>query len=135
MEDFFKEVLTWDLDGLSFFSDDFSKNPTQEIFDRIDFYKNFDHLWQTINDWKGFCAPIDKYDEFNEQLYVVLVNETLKEYMIIHTDGFDVESNDKYFKKVSKEEFINVVDELKNKTYKLLPFDEEWFYSDLSDED
>lgn len=135
MEDFFKDVLTWDLDGLAFFSDDFSENPIQDISEKIDLYKDFNHLWQTINDWKGFCAPIGEYDEVNDQLYVVLINETLKEYMIIFTDRFDVESDDKYFKNVSKEEFINVVDELKNKNYKILPNAEDWFYSDLSDED
>lgn len=134
VEEFLKEVLTWDLDGLSFFSDDFLEEG-EDVSSWFKQYRDLDYVWQTRKNWKGVYIRNESDIEYSCYNYAVLINDTTKEYMIIYFDYFDWEFEDEDFKHVSDEEFSSLIDELKEKQYNILSYSEESFYSRLSDDD
>lgn len=127
LEQYFKDVLVWNLDGLSFFDDEI-----EELNDWIESYNNLDHIWKTIDGWKAIYSMVGENAEFNQDQYVVLVNDTLKEYMIIYSDFLENGFEDEYFKYVYEDEFIKIIENLKEKNYKMLSYSEEWFYLEIA---
>lgn len=55
--------------------------------------------------------------------------------MIIHSDYLENGIDDEYFKYVSKEEFVNLIEDLKQNNYKILSWAEEWYYLEINNED
>lgn len=135
LERFLIDVISWDLDGLSFYDEDYTDDVLAFVNNGVQFYKDWNHIWQTRNGWRGVYAPITKYAEFNGEQYVVLVNDALKEYMIMNGDHLKNGYKDKYFRYVPNEELIRFVAQLKEQNYRILPCDEEYFYSDISEEE
>ena len=131
-EAFIKEVISWDLDGLAFFSDSLYKNVAQEIFEQIEKYRNYDYVWQTRENWKAVYAMVGPYAEENEEQYVVLFNDKTKEYIIIFSSFLNNGFEDEFFKYVSEDELIDLVEQLKGKQYKLLKCSEKYFYDEIS---
>ena len=99
-ETFFKDFITWDLDGLSFFSaEDEEPNDMQEI---IALFEDYDHIWQTRNEWEVVYAMIGPFAKENEDQYALLVNNTKKEYMIMYSDHLKNGYEDEHFHFVSQ---------------------------------
>lgn len=131
-EQFLVDVLTWDLDGLSFFDESTIEEGRQGLECRINFYKDLDHIWKTREKWRCIYAMVGECAEFNGDQYVVLVNDATREYMIVYSDHLKNGYKDKYFKYVSEEALIESVAELEKKQYQLLSASEESFYSEIS---
>ena len=133
LEQYLFDDLSWSLDGLSFFdADTYFEESEDEIFDIINGYKNWNHIWQTRNDWKGVYATIGEYDKTNESQYVLLINEKLKEYIILfseHLSNNYKHQNDK-LKYTTKNKFVKLVDKVK-KDYTRLSGSEKYSYFDL----
>lgn len=133
-ERFFRDVVTWDLDGLSFFSveeeeDDLEK----EMHDLIMLFKNYDHIWQTRDQWRAVYAIVGPCQEFNGEQYVVLINDTSKEYMIRFSDHLENGFEDKYFRFVPESALMELVEQLKNDGYSILSCSEQCYYRDIKD--
>ncbi len=134
LEEFLKNVITWDLDGLSFFGDSLLEDKSIDLAKWMQQYKNLDHVWNTRENWKGTYATITFYAEDNGEQYVVLINDVSKEYIIIFSDHLENKYEDENFKFVSDEEFIDLIEKLKENNYKILSYSEKSYYSDISDE-
>ena len=133
-EAFMKEVISWDLDGLSFFDEDYLDDD-ESLEDWVQIYKDWNHILQTQEDWKAVYAMVGDCAEFNEDQYVVIINDNLKEYMIIHSDHLENGFEDDRFKYITEEAFIELIEQLKEEEYKILSCSEKWYYMDISEED
>ncbi len=132
-ESFLRDVITWDLDGLSFFRVEDFDDYIEMMHKTKQFYEDFDHIWQTRKEWKAVYAMIGPNAEENGDQYVALVNDTRKEYMLIFSDHLENGFEDAHFKFVSEDAFIAFVEQLKNTNYKILSCSEEFFYMELED--
>jgi len=133
LEYFIKELISWDLDGLSFFDEEYLEDDF--MFDK-DYFINLDYILKNNNDWKGIYAPIGEYDEMNNNQYALLFNDKLKEYIIIFSNGFlynNYKHQNDYLRFTTKNRFVNKLNDLKDKNYKLIECDEKEFYDDLYD--
>lgn len=132
-ERFLVDVISWDLDGLSFFDEDVDE--LDEVYEWIKFYKNIDRVWQTRNGWKGVYATIGEYDKENGQQYVVIVNDSLKEYMIIFSEHLknSYKYQNEFLKYTTKNKFIRLIEKLKDLGYSNLSCSEECYYQELND--
>ena len=133
-EVFIKEVISWNLDGLSFFDEDYLEDD-ESLEDWIPLHKNWDHVLQTQEGWKAAYAMVGEFAEFNEDQYVVIFNDELKEYMIIHSDHLENGFEDERFKYITEEAFIDLIEQLKEEEFNILSCDEKWYYMDISEED
>ena len=131
LEDFYKEIITWDLDGLSFFDEkyDLEYNP-RYLQERIEQIKTLDYVWQTRTQWKGVYSPISTYHQENGEQCVLLINETKKEYIIFASEQLynDYNHQNEYLKFISKNKFVKLVEKLKEKNYSLLSYAEDYYY-------
>lgn len=126
LEYFIKELISWDLDGLSFFDEEYLE----------DDFINLDYILKNNNDWEGIYAPIGEYDEMNNNQYALLFNDKLKEYIIIFSNGFlynNYKHQNDYLRFTTKNRFVNKLNDLKDNNYKLIKCDEKEFYDDLYD--
>jgi len=133
LEQFLVDVISWDLDGLSFFDEEYLENGLDEVYESMEQLKNLDHVWQTRFEWKGVYSPIGECDKGNGEQYVVLINDKTKEYMIMYSDYFKNGYEDEFFKYVSEEEFKKLIEELKTKDYTIISFAEELYYSEIEE--
>ena len=131
-ETFFMNTLSWDLDGLSFFDEDCWTDCDISIEDEIAFYKNFDHIWQTRADWKVTYSTVGKLCKENEDYFAVLINKNTKEYMILCSDYINDGYNDDVFNEVDEDEFIALIEQLKDDGYTILPNAEYFYYDEIS---
>ena len=133
LEEFLVNEISWDLDGLSFFDEkDWLDNGINDILEWIEQYKNLDHIWQTRNSWKAVYAKVGPYADDNEDQYVVLINDELKEYMIINSNHLENGFEDEIFKYVTEEELGKLIEQMKEK-YKILSYAEKWYFLEYSD--
>ena len=132
-ERFLKDVITWDLDGLSFFDGCFEEDPTTCIGDTIALFENYDRIWQNREQWRAVYALIGPYDEHNGAQWVLLINERQKEYMILYSDFLKNGYRDKFFKPTKAKEFISLAEKLKAEGYTLLSCAEDYYYEELED--
>ena len=132
-ENFFKNFLTWDLDGLSFFNESHLEDGPPNTDAWIVLYEEFDHIWQTRDQWLCYYGPVGPYAVENEDQYVVFVNDMLKEYMILYSDHLENGYEDPYFRYVTEDALIDLVAQLKEKQYRIINCSEEFFYSQISD--
>ncbi len=133
LEYFIKELISWDLDGLSFFDEEYLEDDF--MFDK-DYFINLDYILKNNNDWKGIYAPIGECDEMNNNQYALLFNDKLKEYIIIFSNGFlynNYKHQNVYLRFTTKNRFVNKLNDLKDNNYKLIECDEKEFYDDLYD--
>lgn len=124
--------MIWELDSLTF-CDEREDN----IYSIIENFKTLDHVWQTRNSWKGVYATIGEFDLSNGDQYVLLINEELKEYIIIFSTGHlsnNYQHQNEYLRYTTKNKFVKLVEKIKNK-YKNISHSEEYYYSDLNDYD
>lgn len=133
-EEFMKDVISWDLDALSFFDEEYLEED-ENLYDRIQLYKDWDHILKTKNGWKVVYAMVSPCAEFNEDQYLVLINNEIKEFMIIYSYHLENGFEDEVFKYISEEEFILIVEQLKEKEYTLLSCSEKFYYSEINYED
>lgn len=132
-EGFFRDVVTWDLDGLSFFDADCEEDPIKYICGIILIFENYDHIWQTREEWHAVYAMIGPNDEFNGAQWVLLINDRNKEYMILYTDCLENGYEDEFFKFLKDTEFILRVENLKSAGYTALTGDEEYYYCEIEE--
>ncbi len=131
LEGFFRDVVTWGLDGLSFFSaEDYD---LQKMHECIKLFECYDHIWQTRKQWRAVYAIIGPFAKENGYQYVALINDTTKEYMIIHSDHLENGFEDEYFKFITQAEYILLIEQLKNSGYQILSCSEEYYYRDILD--
>ena len=131
-ETFFKNFITWDLDGLSFFSaEDEEPNDMQES---IALFEHYDHIWQTRNEWEVVYAMIGPFAKENEDQYALLVNNTKKEYMIMYSDHLKNGYEDERFHFVSQDEYVALVEQLKKDGYTMLSCSEKYYYMEINDQ-
>ncbi len=137
LEQYLCDDLSWTLDGLSFCDcENYFEEPEKEIFALIEDFKNWDHIWQTRDSWKGVYAPIDEYNIINGDQYVLLINDKLKEYMIVFSEHLsnNYKHQNEYLRYTTKNKFVKLVEKIKDE-YKIISRSEEFYYSDLYDLD
>ena len=132
-ERFLRDVITWDLDGLSFFDAEYDEDPIKCIRNTIQLFEDYDHIWQTRDEWKVVYAMIGPYDEHNGEQWVALINDLKKEYMIMNTDHLENGFEDERFKFVIEVDFIELIERLKNSGYNILSCAEESYYEEIND--
>lgn len=134
LETFLFDDLSWSLDGLSFFDEDtYFEESEDEIYNIIEGFNDWDHIWQTRDSWKGIYATIGKFDMINGDQYVLLINENLKEYMILFSAGHlsnNYKHQNEYLRYTTKNKFVKMVEKVK-KEYKIISYAEKSYYSDL----
>lgn len=130
-EKFFRDYIIWDLDGLSFFCSKDFDDDVQCLHNAIELYEDYDHIWKTRNEWDLFYSIIDPLDRENGHQHIVLVNDKIKEYMILHCDHLENGFEDQYIKFVPRKKFIKLVERLKRENYKILSCDETHYYRTL----
>lgn len=81
-------------------------------------------------------ATIGEYDKANGQQYVLLINEKLKEYMILSSENLsnNYKHQNENLKYTTKNKFVKLVDKIKE-DYKIISCSEKFYYSDLYDLD
>ena len=148
LENFLKEFIVYDLDGVSFFEEYYyqneGENPKKVVEGWKEIYEIIDHILQTSSDWKGCSAFFeiedevdeDEYDENDEDefedsfsnSYIMLVNNKLKEYAILyhHSCGIKYLLNSCHFHLISKDEFMETIKNLNDKQYTVLIKDLEY---------
>ena len=138
LEQYLFDDLSWGLDGLSFFDEEtYFEESKDEIYEIIESYKKWDHIWQTRDSWKGIYAPIGMFDLTNGNQYVLLVNETLKEYMILFSEGHlsnNYKHQNDYLRYTSRNKFIKLEKHLKKNGYTMLGCSERFYYDDANDQ-
>ena len=132
-EGFLRDKITWDLDGLSFFRTEHFDDYIEMMHNTKQFYEDFDHIWNTRDEWKAVYAMIGPNAEENGEQYVVLVNDITKEYMLIFSDHIENGFEDEHFRFITQDEFIAYIEQLKSKNYKILSCAEEYYYMELED--
>ena len=125
-------VIVWDLDGLSFFGDEYCEDSIKLLRDCIQVFENYDHILKTHGEWRVLNATIGPYDESNGARWVLLINNRRSEYMILYADFSDNPCEHTFFKRVKAKEFIRHVEDLKSKDYTLLTCSEEYYYDELA---
>ena len=133
LEGFLRDIVIWDLDGLSFFSAE--DNDLQDVQECIEHFEYYDRIWQTRKQWRAVCAMIGPFAEENGDQYVALINDTTKEYMIIYSDHLENGFEDDYFKFITQEEHVLLIEQLKRSEYQILSCSEEFYYADISDQE
>ena len=137
LEQYLFNDLSWELDGLSFFDEEtYFEESKDEIYEIIESFKNWDHIWQTRDSWKGVYAPIGVFDLTNGDQYVLLVNETLKEYMILFSEGHlsnNYKHQNDYLRYTSRNKFVKLEKYLKNNGYTMLGCSERFYYDNAND--
>lgn len=132
-ENYLMEVITWDLDGLSFFDEEYyTLDDDSNPYKWIEQFSYLDHVWQTRNDWQAFYAMVGPLAESNDDQYVLLINNKLEEYMIMYSDWLENGVENEMFKYTSQEEFEELIEQLKDK-YKILSRSEKFYYDCLKD--
>ena len=129
-ESFFRDVINWALDGLSFFDAEYRENG---MYETIQLFENYDHIWQTRDEWNAVYAMVGPYDEHNGEQWVALINDLKKEYILMNTDHLKNGYEDEYFKFVTAGDFIEFIERLKNSGYNILSCDEESYYEEIND--
>ena len=132
-ERFFRDFITWDLDGLSFFYADNFDKAAEGLQSTIELYEDYDHIWQTRNEWKAVYAMVGELDKENGHQYVALVNNTTKEYMLIWSDHLENGFEDEHFRFLPRRKFIRLIEQLKSENYKILSCAEEHYYMELEE--
>lgn len=133
IEGFLRDVITWGLDGLSFFDSNDDEDPIKCMRNTIQLFEDYDHIWQTLNEWNAIYAMIGPYAKENEDQYVALINNISKEYMIVYSGHLKNGFEDEHFKFVSQEDFIKLIDRLKAEGYNILSCSEDHYYIELED--
>ena len=129
LEKFFKETIVWFLDGLSFI--DGSPNPKKGMSEMLDFYENYDRIWQARDEWKAVYAMIGPFARHNGSQYIVFVNDIAKEYMIMYSEHLKNGFEDEHFKFVKQKAHVALVKRLKDNGYRMIACDEDEYYKDL----
>lgn len=133
LEGYLRDVIIWDLDGLSFFDAEYGDDPIKSIRNTIELFEDYDHIWKTLTEWNAVYAMIGPYAEENQDQYVVIINNIVKEYMIVYSGHLENGFEDKYFKFIPQEDFIKLIDQLKTNGYKMLSCSEDYYYMELKD--
>jgi len=94
-----------------------------------------DNIFKTSTQWKGFYAKIGPCGEFNDDQFVLLVNDSTKQYIIFHSDFLDNGYEDEYLKYMTQEEHIKKVREVEQLEYQLINYQEEYYFDEINDDE
>ena len=130
LEKFLCAVITWYLDGLSFFRG--VEDEEQDLNDWIRFAEAYDYIWQTRQQWKAVYAMVGPWAEENEDQCVALINDTTKEFIIIVGDHLKNGFEDEHFQFISEEKYAAMIEQLKDDGYQMISCEEEYYYSLLN---
>ena len=130
LQRFLDRVIVWDLDGLSFFCVSGDEDHVKLLRDTMQVFENYDHILKTCEEWRIFDATIGPHDEDNGARWVLLINDTKTEYMILYSDRV---CEDAFFNRVKAEEFIRLVEDLKSTGYTVLTCSEEYYYDEIAE--
>jgi len=120
-----KQLISDDLDALSFFY----KEDEDMIEDYILGFKNLDEIYKTVNNWKGYYAP-SEYADFNNDQYVLLVDDINKKFMIVYSDFIENGYEDEFLVFVSDDVLKNKIRELENNNYFMLSYSEQFYFDE-----
>ncbi len=132
LEKFLVKYLSMDLDVLLLIDHKQSKQDIQEqIMDITQHFYIFDHILETIDEWQGFYAIINDYELFSLNQYEVLINNVQKEFIIMSGDISIDATEYEALKNLSRQDFIDTIEEMKANKYDLLPCCEFSFFTDI----
>lgn len=132
LEAYLVKYLSMDLDVLLLIDYKQDKQVIQNyICDTIKYFYNINHIFKTINEWQGFYGVISNYEYPILNQYVVLINETKKEFIIMSYDISIDASEFSILKHLPKQEFIDIITKINANNYKILPCSEYDFYNEI----
>ncbi|MBQ3041986.1 MAG: hypothetical protein IJD47_02195 [Clostridia bacterium] len=131
IEQFYKETVCWDFDGMSFFDDDSLTDDPNFLSKTIQLFKNLDYIWQTRSEWKLVYSDVGELTKTNEDFYVALINDSKKQYMIVYDCYFHFGTPNEFFQFVEDDKFISLIEQLKADGYQILCNAEQFYYEDI----
>ena len=122
-----KHIICWDLDDLSFFEDD-----GDDMYpDLAEGFIDLDSILKTTEEWKYYYAYVGKFDRYNRNPYILLVNDKEKKYMLVHgVEGIYSRLNEQEHR-MKRRDFIKYVEKLNEENYEVLSYAEGSFYEDI----
>ena len=133
MQSLCRDLITDALDGLAFFEEEIADDPRVEIGEMLCVFESLDRVFRTQQQWRAVYAPVGSNAIDNGTQYVVLINDTQKEYMIADSDHLVNGFEDERFDYVDEAELLDLVNTLKADGYRTLPCSEEDFYLEIED--
>lgn len=130
-EHFLRDVIIYDLDGISFFNAEYIEEDLKSMYESIKLFENYDHIWKSRDSWRAVYAMVGQYDEYNEEQWVVLINDSKREYMIMHTDHIENGYEDERFVFVTNVKFMELIERLGREGYDMLSCAEEYYYDEI----
>lgn len=128
LEEFLRETISWNLDGLSFLSNGDLKEEGANFLKTIEHHQNLGHVWENRAELKAYHSSVGEIAKMNEDQFMVLIDETKKEYMIIYSEFFDDDDIYDKLQSSSEEDFKKLIQRLRSENYTLLSYDEEAYY-------
>lgn len=96
-------------------------------------FKFCDELWQQRKEFKAYYFMVR--DVYLYSKFIVLVNDSKKQYMIIKEDYYSRKYNDGNLYWMKKAEFEKLIKRLENEKYEIINYDEDDYYEYLKNGD
>ena len=135
VEELITFIISDYLDGMSFFEEEYYLNNEDNtpIENYIKEFKFCDELWQQRKEFKAYYFMVR--DVYLYSKFIVLVNDSKKQYMIIKEDYYSRKYNDGNLYWMKKGEFEKLIKRLENEKYEIINYDEDDSYEYLKDGD
>ena len=128
-----KNIITYAIDGLSFF-DSSHKEYARDANEMKDLFGKLDCIWKTREEWRAVCTSAVDEDGASYCQYILFINDTSREEMMVYYDGYEEEFSKGNFKNLCDSEFSKLFETLKNDGYKVIEFSEKFYYMDFEDD-
>ena len=135
VEELITFIISDYLDGMSFFKEEYYLNNEDKtsIENYIKGFKFCDELWQQRKKFKAYYFMVR--DVYLYSKFIVLVNDSKKQYMIIKEDYYSRKYNDGNLYWMKKAEFEKLIKRLENEKYEIINYDEDDYYEYLKNGD
>ena len=132
LKEVIQDYITDLLDSLTFFSYDYfnKENNPQDLKEYKELFINLDIVYNSLSSWTGYCT---KCNEHSDNYSLLLVNHTTQQYIILSFCFDEDNCKDENVKNVDIKEHLNILIDLQKQGYKLLHFDEKWYYMDIDE--
>lgn len=135
VEELITFIISDYLDSMSFFKEEYYLNNEDNtpIENYIKEFKFCDELWQQRKEFKAYYFMVR--DVYLYSKFIVLVNDSKKQYMIIKEDYYSRKYNDGNLYWMKKAEFEKLIKKLENEKYEIINYDEDDYYEYLKNGD